>query len=182
MTRLVALFCLMLFSQYAFSATKLLSCNLGGSPPRIVDVLRGHKIYNTYVYYLRINGSREQPVLGDTEKSRGTHTFLKCLGNDARGLLFVGEFAANYPQGIVISYNSSIGEFERIDFAERNLPAWLYLGARDTMVVIPSGGYGETDKKFVVYRYAAGRGQEEQAGFSDILPRAIGYKVIRVRP
>ena len=182
MTRLVALFCLMLFSQYAFSATKLLSCNLGGSPPRIVDVLRGHKIYNTYVYYLRINGSREQPVLGDTEKSRGTHTSLKCLGNDARGLLFVGEFAANYPQGIVITYNASIGELERINFAERNFPAWLYRGPLGTMVVIPSGGYGETDKKFVVYRYMAGEGQEEQTEFSDTLPSATGYKVTRVRP
>ena len=182
MTRLVTLFCLMLCGQYAFADTKLLSCNLGGSPPRIVDVLRRHKIYDTYIYYLRINGRREQPVLGDTEKSRGTHTFLKCLGKDTRGLIFSGEFTANYPQGIVITYNSSIGEFERIDFAERNLPAWLYLGALDTMVVIPSGGYGETDKKFVVYRYMAGEGQEEQAKFSDILPSAIGYKVTRVRP
>ena len=181
MTRLVALFFLMLCSQHAFPETKVLSCNLGGSPSRTVEVLRGHKIYGTYAYYLSFNGSHDQPILGNAEKSRGTHNFLKCLGKKkARALILVGEFTTNYPQGIVVTYNFSISKFERIDFAERNLPTWLYLGTRDTMIVIPSGGYGETDKKFVVYRYVAGRGQDEQTAFSDFLPSNIGYKVIRI--
>jgi hypothetical protein len=80
----------------------------------------------------------------------------------------------------VLRRNPKNGVVERLDFAEKNRPAWLYLSPSETDVVIPTHGYGETNKKFVVYRHFVGSTAEPQVVPTDELPARAGAEVIEL--
>jgi hypothetical protein len=73
----------------------------------------------------------------------------------------------------VLSLNPKNGKVERLDFAEKNRPAWLYLSPSDTTIVIHTNGYGETNKKFVAYRHSFGSAAEAQVVPMDELPSQV---------
>jgi hypothetical protein len=69
---------------------------------------------------------------------------------------------------------------ERLYFAEKGRPAWLYLSPSEITVVILGHGYGEMNKKFVVYRHFIGSAAEPQVVPMDELPSPAGAVVIEL--
>lgn len=171
---------LCLFAHAFAVATELVAtCNVGGNTGRRVDALRDSKIADTYVYYLRQDGTK-RPFFGDRDSSRGSSVQVACVGSKARALVVTGEFTSNFLQGFVLSRNPKTGLVERLDFAEKNRPAWLYLSESETTVVIPAHAYGETTKKFVMYRHFVGSAAEPQVVAMDELPPQTGAEIIKL--
>ena len=175
----VILLCCLFAHAFAVAAELVTTCDLGGKASSRVDVVRDSKIADTYVYYLRQKGSK-RPFFEDKDSSRGSSVQIACVGSHARALVVTGEFTANALQGFVLSRNPKNAVVERLDFAEKNRPAWLYLSPSETDVVIPTHGYGETNKKFVVYRQFVGSGAEPQVVPTDELPARDGAEVIKL--
>jgi hypothetical protein len=169
-----------LFAHAVSAAAELVkTCNVGSKTGSRVDVVRDSKIADTYVYYLRQNGSTH-PFFEDKDSSRGLSVQIACVGSHARALVVTGEFTSNFLQGFVLSRNPVNGVVERLDFAEKNQPTWLYLSPSETDVVIPTHGYGETNKKFIVYRHFVGSGAEPQVVSMDELPVRAGAELIEL--
>jgi hypothetical protein len=169
----------LLAPAFATAAELVKTCDVGGKVSSRVDVIRESKIVDTYVYYLRQNGSR-RPFFEDKDRSRGSSVRIACVGSHARALVVTGEFTANFLQGFVLSRDRKSGVVERLDFAEKNRPTWLYLSPSETDVVIPTHGYGATNKKFVVYRHFVGSAAEPQVVPMDELPARTGAEVIEL--
>jgi hypothetical protein len=121
-----------------------------------------------------------RPFFEDKDSSRGESVRIACVGLRTRALVVTGEFTANFLQGFVLSRNPISGVVERLDFAERRRPGWLYLSPSETDVVIATHGYGETNKKFVVYRHYLGSDAEPQAVPMDELPARAGAEVVKM--
>jgi hypothetical protein len=172
------LFCLFVH-VFSAAAELVTACDVGGKKRTRVDVVRESKIGDTYIYYLRQNG-RMRPFFGDRDSSRGSSVQIACAGRKARALVVTGEFTANFLQGFVLSRNPQNGVVERLDFAEKNRPAWLYLALEETTIIIPTRGYGETNKKFVAYRHSFGSAAGPQVIPMDELPAGAGADVIEL--
>lgn len=179
MKRLVLLLLCLFAHGFTAAGELVATCDVGGKSGRRVDAIRESRIADTYVYYLRQNGTK-RPFFGSKESSRGSSVHVACVGSKARALIVTGEFTSNFLQGFVLSHNSKTGAVERLDFAEKNSPAWLYLSPSETTVVIPTRGYGETSKKFVVYRHFVGSSAEPQVVSTDELPAKEGADIIKL--
>lgn len=175
---ILVMFCLFTHA-FAAAAELVTSCDVGGKASSRVDAIRDSKIADTYVYYLRQNGS-VRPFFEDKDSSRGSSVQIACVGSHARALVITGEFTANFLQGFVLSRNPINGVVERLDFAEKNRPDWLYLSSTETAVVIPTHGHGETNKKYIVYRHFLGSVSEPQVVPMDELPARAGANVIEL--
>jgi hypothetical protein len=175
----VLLLCCLFAHAFTSASGVVTSCDVGGTASSRVDVIRDSKIADTYVYYLRQNSSM-RPFFEDKDSSRGSSVQIACVGSHAPALVVTGEFTANALQGFVLRRNPKNGVVERLDFAEKNRPAWLYLSPSETDVVIPTHGYGETNKKFVVYRHFVGSTAEPQVVPTDELPARAGAEVIEL--
>lgn len=178
MKSVVLLFCLFVYS-FTTAAERVTSCDVGGKMNSRVDVIRNSQIADTHVYYLRQDG-KKRPFFGDKDSSRGSSVQIACVGSRARALVVSGEFTANFLQGFVLSRNPITGAVDRLDFAEKSRPAWLYLSPAETTVVIPMHGYGETNKKFVVYRHLVGSTAAPQVVPMDELPAQAGADIIEL--
>ncbi|TFW29885.1 hypothetical protein [Massilia horti] len=172
------LFCLFL-PAFTAAAELVTTCDIGGKISSRVDAIRDSRIADTYVYYLRQNGS-VRPFFGDKDSSRGSSVQIACVGRKTRALVVTGEFTANFLQGFVLTRNPKSGVVERLDFAEKSRPAWLYLTPSETTIVVPTHGYGETNKKFIVYRHFVGSSAEPLVVPMDELPRQAGADVIKL--
>lgn len=179
MKKSVLLSLCLLANAFSSAAELVASCDVGSKSHRRVEAIRDSKIADTYVYYLRQNGST-RPFFEDKDSSRGSSVQIACVGFHARALVVTGEFTANALQGFVLSRNPFNGAVERLDFAEKNRPAWLYLSPTETAVAIPTHGYGETSKKFVVYRHVLGSAAEPQVIPTDDLPAQGSAEVIEL--
>jgi hypothetical protein len=173
------LLCCLLAHAFTAAAEVVTTCDVGSKTSSRVEAIRDSRIADTYVYYLRQNG-RMRPFFGDKDSSRGSSVDVACVGRNARALVVTGEFTANFLQGFVLSRNPKNGGVERLDFAEKNRPAWLYLTPSETTIVIPTYGYGETNKKFVVYRHFVGSTAGAQVIPMDELPAQAGADVIKL--
>lgn len=173
------LFCLFVHSL-TVAAELVTSCDVGGKTNSRVEAVRDYPIADTQVYYLRQNG-RKRPFFEDKDSSRGSSVEVACVGRKTRALVVTGEFTANFLQGFVLSLNPKTGVVERLDFAEKNRPVWLYLTPADTTIVIPTNGYGESNKKFVVYRRSFGSAAGARAIPMDAPPPQTGSEVIELR-
>ena len=175
----ILLLCCVFAHAFALAADLVKTCDVGSKAGRRVDVVRDSKIADTYVYYLRQNGST-RPFFEDKESSRGAFVHIACVGSPIRALVVSGEFTANFLQGFVLSRNPANGVIERLDFAEKSRPSWLYLSPSETDVVIRTNGHGETNKKFIVYRHFTGTNTEPQVVPMDELPARAGAEVIEL--
>lgn len=173
------LLCCLLFHESSAAAELVTSCDVGDKAGRRIDVMRDSKIADTYVYYVQQNGA-VRPFFENKDSSRGSSVQVACVGSHLRALVVTGEFTANALQGFVLSFNSRKGAVERLDFAEKNRPAWLYLSPSETDIVVPTHGYGETNKKFIVYRRFVGSTIEPQVIPTDQLPTPSGADVIKL--
>jgi hypothetical protein len=159
------------------AAEIVVACDIGSGPTTRVEVIREAPIADTHIYLLRQNG-KVTPVFSDAEDSRGAAVRVACVGTKIHALVLSGEFAANAVQGFVLTYEPSVGESGRLDFAEKRRPKWLYLSKAQTKVLIPAGGLGETNKKYVAYRIATGSNDEPVAEGVDRLPEVQGYEMV----
>lgn len=171
---------LLLISTSAHSIELVKVCNLGTQSAQRIEVVRDAPIEATHIYYLRQNG-KSVPFFGTPEQSRGSNVVAHCAGKDQHALVVSGEFTANALQGFVVTQPSGLAGLERLDFAEKNRPSWLYLSSHELMIVIASSGYGETNGKYVVYRHFTQKAERDRVDATNVLPSPRGFEQIKLR-
>ncbi|MGF6702862.1 hypothetical protein OKW38_007539 [Paraburkholderia sp. MM5496-R1] len=157
-------------SQSAIGMEVVTRCGLGSDQSHTLALLRDHPIDSTAVFYLSKNSTAPVRLYaGDEDQSRGDEIQVACIGSKERVFVISGEFTSNYLQGVAIRYNTKAGRWERVDFAERERPAAIYLDPKGLVVLIPNSGRNESPERYIIYRYDAGAGLAKQA-YSDHLP------------
>lgn len=164
----------------SYAAELVKACDVGTHPAHRVEIIRDSQIASTHIYYLRQSGKRT-PLFESPERSRGDSVLAECVGKKSRALIVSGEFTANARQGFVITYHPGSEVPERLDFAEKATPHWIYLGPQEIIVVIPTFGYGETDAKYVAYRHLTGQIDGDRVDAMNQLPAQSGFEVIRLK-
>jgi hypothetical protein len=163
----------------ASAAELVLTCKLGPRPSQSIAVVRDLEIASTYVYYLQ-HGKARTPFFGNLDNSRGSFVHAECVGKKQRALIVSGEFTANALQGFAITNFPDSNRPERLDFAEKSRPMRLYLAPHEMLIVVATGGFGETDAKYVTYRHIAGSGEQDQAQGINELPSRPGFDVFNL--
>lgn len=167
---------LVLTRSTSFAAELVKACDVGVP----LAIVRDSKIADTHIYYLQ-QGGKHRPVFGDTDQSRGSDVGAQCVGKNIRALVVSGEFTANALQGFVITRPPGSSTPERLDFAEKSRPQWLYLSKREIIAVVPTSGYGETSARYVAYHHAVGQSNADRVDAIDQLPSAGGFEVINLK-
>jgi hypothetical protein len=162
------------------AAELVLTCKLGPRPSQSVAVVRDLKIASTHVYYLQ-HGKVRTPFFGSLDNSRGSFVHVQCVGAKQRALIVSGEFTANALQGFAITHFPESDRPERLEFAEKNRPMRLYLAPHEMLLVVATGGFGETDAKYIVYRHVSGRGEQDEAQGKNELPSSPGFDVLNLK-
>lgn len=144
------------------------NCTLGTAPSTQIEVVNAQLIADSAIYYLQ-QQQKQTPVFASAEMSRGAAMSIQCAGREEKALVLSGEFSSNYLQGFALRYNSASHEWERIDFAERNRPSWVYLNQSGMAVVFQNTG-NESSKKYLIYQYISGKGQAEAAYGTNKVP------------
>jgi hypothetical protein len=164
-------------SQAAVDMEAVASCALGSKGKHTLTLLRDHPIEGTAVYYVSKDGASPARLYpGDEDQSRGEAIQVACVGLKERAFVLSGEFTSNYLQGLAIRYNTTAGQWERVDFAERERPASIYMDAKGITVLIPNNGRNESSKRYILYRYETGKGEVEQI-YSDRRPQSEAVKI-----
>lgn len=107
----------------------------------------------------------------------GTVAFSTCVDHV---LVFAIRYGPPYVKGVAVRHNPISHATERIDFAEKALPRWLYLSPTAMQLVIPNLG-NEGSSKYLVYGLTAEHGQANEASPRDALPDNSGFKVWRMK-
>jgi hypothetical protein len=164
-------------SHAAIGMEAVTSCTLGSRGNHTLSLLRDHPIDGTAVYYVSKDGAAPVRLYaGEPDQSRGQDIQVACVGTRERAFVLSGEFTSNYLQGAAIRYNTKAGQWERVDFAERERPTSVYLDAKGITVLIPNNGRNESSKRYILYRYEAGKGEVEQI-YSDRRPQSEAVKI-----
>lgn len=164
-------------SQSAIGMEAVTSCTLGSDRNHTLELLRGHPIDSTAVYYLSKDGAAPVRLYqGDEDQSRGQNIQVACVGTKERGFVISGEFTSNYLQGVAVRFNAKAKRWERVDFAERARPAAVYFDAEGMAVLIPNSMRNESSKRYIIYRYEGSKGSGEQR-YSNRPPKSQGVQV-----
>lgn len=126
---------------------------------------------------LRIDG-KVVPAFSES----GEHEVLGTLNYSAcrhRALIFDVSYGPPYRKGVVVRINASSGQLDRIDFAEKAKPKWLYLSKSQIKLVIPNIGI-ERKGKYLIYDSSTSANAELSPLASDLLPDRRGYKVLEL--
>lgn len=107
----------------------------------------------------------------------GTVVMSTCAGH---ALIFAISYGPPYLKGVVVRRNPVNHAVERIDFAEKSLPRWLYLSPTQMRLVIPNIG-NETASKYLIYDFASVKGQSNEPAASNVLPDKHGFNVAQLR-
>ncbi|WPN55498.1 hypothetical protein [Pseudomonas sp. P9_31] len=160
---------------YAQPLQTILTCPLADSTH--VSLLAESDVEGQRLF-IELDG-KTQIAFTDMPKSDfiGRIVLAKCA---ASSLIFALEYGSPYMKGVVLRKNPVSHTVERIDFAEKALPRWLYLGREQIRLVIPNIGY-EVSAKFLVYDYVAGKGQLEGPPGIETPPDRRGFKVVRLK-
>jgi hypothetical protein len=155
----------------SIAQTVVMRCDIGTpAHPQKVELLRSKRIADTHVYSIRLVPSRENQFLfADAQESRGSNVRYLCAGKDKKSLVVSGEFTSNFLKGVALVYRQQ--RIEKLEFADRARPQWLYLGEDSIAVVMPTNGRGEVPEKYVSYTHAFGDSQEtQQKGLATLAP------------
>lgn len=169
-----------LMVSWAAASELVLTCDVGAKTTTRVEILRDSEIGDTHIYYVRQNGETHT-FFNNPDGSRGSDVHAACVGKKHRAIVVSGAFTANFLQGFVLTRTSAIGKIERLDFAEKNPPEWLYLGADRTLIVLPTYGYGEISSKYVIYRHVSGAKTAAEPIGMDKLPAVGRFEVIKLK-
>lgn len=107
----------------------------------------------------------------------GEVALAKCAQSS---LVFAINYGSPYLKGAVIRKNPATYKIERINFAEKSLPSYLYLGRTRMRLLIPNIG-NEVSTKFVVYDYLSEKGQPDETTGVDAVPSKRGFKVMQLK-
>lgn len=167
------------FASSAAGAELVTSCPLSNAISHTIKVTKDHRISDTDVYKLHYAGKTVY-FFDNEEDSRGGPVKIMCVRGKRQHLLVAyGEFGAGYPQGFVLIPNQVSGSFERLDFAERGAPQWLYLNEREAIVIVSTDGVGENGgTPYVAYRHIMGKAVVPVAEAVEIPAPPAGYEVI----
>ncbi|AMC35239.1 hypothetical protein [Janthinobacterium sp. B9-8] len=160
-------------ASFTHAAEVVKTCRL--DPKTQISIVRDAKVYDTHVYYLIGKDRKKLPLFGNVENSRGSSLHIACVGKKARALVISGEFTANALQGIVFSYDADANKIERLDFAEKSRPNWLYLGAKEHLLIINTNGLGDSDKKYTIYRYTRKSTGDATIENTNQLPSTVAF-------
>ncbi|MQA20323.1 hypothetical protein [Rugamonas rivuli] len=166
----------LLTASTSHAAELVKSCDIGTR----LAITRDSRIADTHVYYLQ-EGKKRSPVFGTPDQSRGSAVHAACVGKKVRALVVSGEFTANALQGFVITHRPGSATPERLDFAEKSRPQWLYLSPHEVIAVIPTLGYGETNAKYVAYHHIVGEPGADRVDATNQLPPSGGFEVVNMR-
>jgi hypothetical protein len=156
----------------------VLSCLLaGGDKATLKAIAHGPKGADGDDLFVETGGKTERAFLDmpDTE-FRGTIVLATCVRNI---LIFAVNYGTPYLKGVAMRENPKSRSIERLYFAEKALPRWLFENDRKMIIIVPNKGY-ETDKKYLVYEYTSGIGQPEDSTPTDKLPKPI-RQLIKIR-
>ncbi|ALI04335.1 hypothetical protein C1Y08_24970 [Pseudomonas sp. FW306-02-F02-AA] len=136
------------------------------------STLEGQKLF------LKVDGNI-QSAFSDMPNADfvGQIVMAKCV---ASGLIFALNYGTPYSKGVLLRKNPISHATERIDFSEKALPRWLYVGREQMRLVIPNSGH-EVAAKFLVYDFVNEKGQPEEVEGVDTLPDKLGFKVLRLK-
>jgi hypothetical protein len=181
-TRLVAIVIAIASVSSAASAEVVITCQVADGSSNIIKVARDHQLSDTHVYKLHYSGKTEY-FFDDEDGSRGGPVKVICAaGKNERALVVYGEFAANYQQGFALIYNRLTAKIERLDFAEKGPPEWLYLGKNEAIVIAPTYGLGENGgKPYAAYRHIKGRDEDPDPEGVDVPTAPPGYDAIKLK-
>lgn len=164
-------------SQPAFGMDVVATCTLGSDQSHTVVLLRDRPIDSTTTYYLsKDDAAPVRLYQGDEDQSSGNDVQIACVGTKERALLISGEFTSNYLQGVAIRYNANAKRWERVEFAERARPVFLYFDADGVEVLIPNVERNESTKRYIIYRYDASERRAEQT-YSNYLPKLRATRI-----
>lgn len=158
-----------------------------GSPWEVVRTcLSAHGAVITLLSQDTIDGNRfglrfdEEIVPAFSEN--GSYEVLGTLNYSAcrhQVLIFDVSYGPPYRKGVVVRINAASGQRDRIDFAERAKPKWLYLNKSRMKLVIPNIGI-ERKGKYLIYDSAISADTELSPLASDKLPDRRGYTVLNL--
>lgn len=129
-------------------------------------------------FYLRINDNVGKAFTDMPESDFvGTIALSTCVDHV---LVFAISYGPPYLKGVAVRQNPVSHVTERIDFAEKALPRWLYLSPTAMQLVIPNIG-NEVSSKYLVYGLIAEKESANEASARNTLPDKSGFKVWRVK-
>jgi hypothetical protein len=95
-------------------------------------------------------------------------------------LVFALDYGTPYRKGAAVRMRSSDNAVQRLDFAEKALPQWLYVNATAMSVVIPNIGT-ESRAKYLHYVTDTISASTAAPTDADLLPAKKGFVVKRLR-
>ncbi|MFJ2709516.1 hypothetical protein ACIOZM_01340 [Pseudomonas sp. NPDC087346] len=107
----------------------------------------------------------------------GEVVLAKCT---ASTLIYAMNYGSPYLKGAVLRKSPITGTLERIDFAEKAQPTFLYLRPQQMRLVIPNEGY-EDPSKLLIYDYLPKKGQPDEPKGANALPNRKGFEVIDLK-
>lgn len=136
---------------------RVLSCKMASGAEIILKIL--HPIDGDKPY-LEINGKTSLAFNKDVTYGGVTEVLqIQCIQHT---LIFTIDIGSPYPRGFAIRQNPVTHQYERIYFAEKALPHWLYFKNNEWGIIIPNieNGY-EVGKKYLIHFYNSGKNQPE---------------------
>jgi hypothetical protein len=166
----------------AANAAVVKTCQVANGTSNTIKVVRERQIADTYIYTLHYSGKTEY-FFDTPDGSRGGPVKVICAaGKKERALVVYGEFTANYQQGFALIYNHLTAKIERLDFAEKGPPEWLYLGKNEAIVIAPTYGFGENGgKPYAAYQHIKGRSEDRDPEGVDVPAAPPGYEAIKLK-
>jgi hypothetical protein len=95
-------------------------------------------------------------------------------------LVFALDYGPPYRKGVAVRMHGDANTVQRIDFAEKALPRWLYVNASQMSLVMPNLG-GESKAKYLQYAATADSSKPSPPIDADRLPAKAGFAVKRLR-
>jgi hypothetical protein len=164
------------------AGTTVAICRLGKKQHEMISVIAEQPIADSRVFSLKtMSEARPHPIFGDEDDaSRGARVQVRCVGQDEKVLVLVGEFlGSGYPKGVAIRFNA--GQLERIEFAEPGLPAFIDLTPSEMRIAFSRHG-PEIAAEFAVYTYVSGAGPMPDVQEAHLVPRPANGIRIPVQP
>jgi len=163
-----ALLLLPLLASLAHAAPKSgVPCSLGKL--HVAQLLTDDDTVDANQRYQLVLDGKVSPAFAEQSFADDTLTEVKTAQCQYRSQVFAVDFGSPYYKGFAIRYNARAKAMERIDFAEKALPAYLVNAADNFTVVMPNEEAGVTSK-YIAYSYNGQAPAQSEKQYLDALP------------
>ena len=175
MRRILLLLSLVVLPVAAAQPKPILACPMADGT-KVILLAQSHGLDGKSLL-LKVDG-KTTPAFQDMPDTEfvGEVVLAKCAN---RAMVFALNYGPPYLKGVALRKNPVSHAKERIYFAEKALPRWLYTSDEEMLIVIPNVGL-ETDRKYLVYRYDAGRGQPVESSAENARPSVTNHAVTEI--